>query len=244
MIAFFLAVMSVVWIVVRHPVRRTRTANHFLRMLSHLGLWLLGVKVNVVGEALPDGISNALFVGNHMSYVDVLVIARNFPACFVTSVEIKETPGLGLICQMAGCLFVERRNKQNLISEVRELTDGLKNGLNIAIFPEATSSNGEQIYRFRRPLYVSAIEAGAKIVPMCLNYRSVGGQPISRANRDNICWYGDMDFLPHLWALVGCGGIQADLHFLPPIATRAGDESTALAERTQAAVESVFQPIR
>jgi 1-acyl-sn-glycerol-3-phosphate acyltransferase len=238
----FLAHMGIVWLVVRDRWRRIRLSNRILGAYSHWGLWLFRVKVRAVDSDRLKSVGNALFVGNHLSYLDVLVISSRRPACFVTSKEIKETPFLGQICQMAGCLFVERRNKFNIHKEVAEISEGLAHGLDVAIFPEATSTNGEQILRFKRPLYISAIDAGRPVVPFCLNYHHVGGKPITQVTRDHVMWYGDMPFVPHLWALTGSGGVEVDLHFLPPIPTSGADPG-ALAEQSQKAVASVFRPV-
>ncbi|MGE0526572.1 MAG: lysophospholipid acyltransferase family protein [Bdellovibrionales bacterium] len=245
MIVAFLFTMSVVWGVVRRDRwKRIHRANRILTRFCRFGLWLLKVRVSPIGiENAPTG-RNALYVGNHLSYLDVLVISSRVSVCFVTSKEIKSTPVLGQICQMAGCLFVERRNRMNIHNEVKEIAEGLQQGLSVAIFPEATSTNGEQILRFRRPLYVAAIDALTPVVPFCLNYRRVGGSPINRTSRDNVFWYGDMPFVPHLWALCRSGGVEVDLHFLAAVPISPEVDAALLAERTQGQVESVFQPVR
>lgn len=240
----FLAHMSLVWLVVRNRWQRLRWSNHLLTYYARFGLWVLRVKVNPIGLENLAGLNGGLFVGNHLTYMDVLVISPQIASCFVTSMEIKKTPFLGQICQMAGCLFVERRNKQNILNEISEIREGLKVGLNVTIFPEATSTNGEQILRFRRPLFVAAIDGGRPVIPFCINYHSVGQEPINSETRDKIFWYGDMDFAPHLWALAGSGGIEVDLHFLKPIITNFKMNPTALAEESQRAVESVFRPVK
>lgn len=244
MILTFLAHMGVIWLVVRKRWPRIRLANRILSGYCKFGLFLLNIRVRPVGLENVLNHENVLLVGNHLSYIDVLVVCSLRPCCFVTSVEVKETPGLGQICQMAGCLFVERRNKLNILNEVQELTEGLEHHLTVAIFPEATSSNGEQILRFRRPLYLSAIQAAKPVVPFCLNYHTVGGQPINTLTRDSIFWYGDMDFVPHLWRLAGAGGVEVDLHFLPAVLPEKDVDPTKLAELTQSLVEKVFQPVR
>jgi 1-acyl-sn-glycerol-3-phosphate acyltransferase len=242
-IVVFLGHMALVRLLVRKPWERVRWSNRILGIYSHFGLWVLRLKVNVLGAENLQGLRGGLMVGNHLGYMDVLAISSVRPSCFVTSQEIRETPGLGIICQMAGCLFVERRNKLNIHNEVSELRDALQVGLSVVIFPEATSTNGEQIKKFKRPLFVSAIDSGAAVAPFCMNYRRVGGQPISVNNRDNIMWYGDMDFMPHLWALATCGGVELDLHFLPPIHTDLSMTATGLSEQTQAVIETIFIPI-
>jgi lyso-ornithine lipid O-acyltransferase len=242
-ILVFLAHMGLVWVLVRDRWSRVRWSNRLLALYSHWGLFMLRTKVSCVGFENLRELRGGLYVGNHLSYFDVLVISSVVPSCFVTSREVREAFFLGQICQMAGCLFVERRNKQNILNEISEIREGLQVGLNVAIFPEATSTNGEQILRFRRPLFLSAVDAGRPVVPFCLNYRRVGGRPIDVQSRDSVFWYGDMDFASHLWRLASCGGVEVDLHFLPPIETELKMDPTALAERAQAAVESVFIPV-
>ncbi len=224
---------------------RTRRRSEFLRWTSRLGLWILGVKVSVVwrDESLKNlqgsGLHGYLLAGNHLSYLDVLVISSQVPGCFVTSVEIKETPGLGQICQVAGCLFVERRNKHNITLEIKEICEGLSSGLNVIIFPEATSTNGEQVLRFRKPLFLAAVLSERPCLPVALSYRAIQNDPVTVENRDLICWYGDMDFLPHLWKLSGLGSIEAHLNFGSAIAPaqRTAEELASLA---QAQVEATY----
>lgn len=240
----FLAHMAVMWVLIRNRWSRTRWAHRKMKWYARYGLWVLGVRVNVLGleRALASG--NGLYVGNHLSYIDVLVFVSRIPAGFVTSMEIRETPVLGQLCVMAGCSFVERRNKVNIQNEVRDISDTLREGLNVAIFPESTSTNGEQILRFRRPLYTAAIDSGRPVIPFCLNYHTVGGEPINRQSADTVFWYGDMGFPGHLWAFSGNGGTLMDLVFLEPIVVGATDDAAALAERSQKMVESVFVPVR
>lgn len=241
---FFVLHMCVVWVLIRKRWKRVLWANRTLENYAAFGLWVLSVKANPIGLERASAAGPALYVGNHLSYIDVLVFSSNMPACFVTSMEIKRAPVLGQVCTMAGCLFVDRRSKMNIHNEVAEMSEGLSAGCNVAIFPEATSTNGEQILRFRRPLYVSAIDSGRPVIPFCLNYRTIGGKPIDVKSRDTIFWYGDMAFVPHLWALAGNGGTTVDLEFLEPIFVSAGDDPTDLAARSQAAVEAVFRPVR
>jgi 1-acyl-sn-glycerol-3-phosphate acyltransferase len=240
----FLGHMGIVWLLIRDRWRRVRWSNKILGYYSSFGLRVLNLKVNAIGlENLAD-LKGGLFVGNHLSYMDVLAISSRVPCCFVTSREIKEAPLLGQICTMAGCLFVERRNKSKIMSEISEIREGLQVHLKVAIFPEATSTNGEQILRFRKPLFKAAIDGGVPVYPFCQNYRTVGGEPINLKTRDSVCWYGDMAFFPHLWAFANSGGVTLDLHFLPPIAPTLETDPAALAERSQRAVESVFKPVK
>tara|TARA_B100001248_G_scaffold262668_1_gene260608 strand:- start:12417 stop:13205 length:789 start_codon:yes stop_codon:yes gene_type:complete len=183
--------------------------NHCQKALRYMN-----VKVSIEGSPIKE---NHLLVGNHMSYLDVFVMAATVPTNFVTSVEIREVPILGFLCRIGGCLFVERRNKENLRKEIQEITTGLEKGLNVTIFPEATSTNGDEILRFRKPLYNAAIYAEKAIQPFCLQYLSIDGVPVSKNNRDEICWYGDMRFPKHFFNLLLKKEIKLQLSFLEPL---------------------------
>jgi 1-acyl-sn-glycerol-3-phosphate acyltransferase len=83
---------------------------------------------------------------------------------------MKNTFFLGQICKFASCLFVERRSRGNLDQEIKEITDALNYGHNVLIFPEGTSTNGDEVLRFKRPLFNAAIFSSKKVLPATLNY--------------------------------------------------------------------------
>ncbi len=215
-----------------------------IRLIStyaQLGNKVLGIQIFTNHDAPRD--KSFLIVGNHLSYTDILVLTVIRPSCFVTSQEIRETPVLGQICYVAGCVFVERRNKQNISNEIKEITEALKQGIDVSIFPEATSTNGEGILRFRKPLYTAAIDSKRPVLPMVINYISVDGKMIHKGNRDHVFWYGDMDFVSHLWNLAQYKEVKVEMTFLPPIPTVNETDPGELAKISQSAVESRFAPV-
>lgn len=225
--------------------KRQRLRTKAMSVFCDWGLKVIGIQSDSFGWSGANGqcfSSPQLFVCNHMSYLDILVLSALYPTSYVTSYEIKELPGLGLMTQLAGCLYVERRSRENLSQEISELTQALKQNLNVTVFPEATSTNGEEILRFKSPLYQAAIDAQVSIQPLCLNYVKIGESCFSKANRDLVCWYGDMDFIPHLWKLCGVGRVQANVYFLNPLVPKALDLPKELAFKTQVQVSKYFQP--
>ena len=185
---------------------------------------------------------NALIVCNHMSYLDILVLSSIYPSCFITSMEMKKTPVLGQLCDLGGCVYVERRNKNKLGEEIKEITQALNRGLNVCFFPEATSHNGEELLRFRKPLFNAARYAHKKVLPICLNYEELDGEGFHVDNRDLVCWYGDMGFLPHMWNLCGAKKVKVSLKFLEPISNPQNFHSRDLAAKTQEMVREHFKP--
>jgi lyso-ornithine lipid O-acyltransferase len=243
-IAIFFLLTSIVWLVTRDRWKRVHRWTIILHYSAWWACWCLAVRVKAIGhEAVPKD-EGVLFVGNHLSYIDVIVISSQVSTCFVTSVEIKETPFLGQVCQMAGCLFVERRTRSQLTKEIGELGEGLERGLSVTVFPEATSTNGESVLRFRRPLFLAAVQAKKPVVPICVNYRVLADKKLDITNRDQIFWYGDMPFASHLWELCGLDNIEVDLNFLKVIRLGEKQEAADLAEEAHAAVTACFLPVK
>jgi 1-acyl-sn-glycerol-3-phosphate acyltransferase len=219
-------------------VSKKKTAR-LLRKYSQAGLKLLDMEVIRDGVDLVETDSR-LYVGNHLSYTDILVYSSFLPTCFVTSQEIRETPVLGFLCDVAGCLFVERRSRENLQKEVSQISEGLENGCNVLVYPEATSTNGDGVLRFKRPLFAAAVYAEKLVQPFTINYEAVNGKPVDINNRDLLFWYGDMDFFPHLWDLCGQEGIRVRLTFHKAIEAKQYDDVSDLAAVAHKAVSEAF----
>jgi len=244
MISYFLVTLPFFPFIAFGSERVRLFITRILQLYSRFSLWFMGIEVRVKDEQnLSHKFSNGLIVCNHLSYLDVLILCAHYPSCFVTSVEIKNTPVLGQICQLAGCLFVERRNRSGLLREVQELTHALKNGLNVAIFPEATSTNGAGLLRFRRPLYEAAIDSRRPILSLCLNYERISDEEVCQANRDMVFWYDDMTFIDHLWSFFSLEKTQVSLALVDLIEESHVFDSTELASMTQQKIEVVYKPI-
>jgi 1-acyl-sn-glycerol-3-phosphate acyltransferase len=237
-----------------YPIYRLKTNSmrKFLTLLLSLYTkWLLffmGIRVHQVGltKEIKNHLNNSsyLIVGNHMSYLDVLAIALHLPSSFVTSVEIKNTPFLGHICQLIGCVFVERRNKKNIGEEIKEITDTLQYNTCVTIFPEATSTNGDEIIRFKRPLFRSSIDSKRPVLPITINYEAINNKIVTEKNRDKVCWYGDMTFPDHIWGVFMSPTIDMSITFGAPLRPEEAEDHVELSLKTYEIVSQNFRPFK
>jgi 1-acyl-sn-glycerol-3-phosphate acyltransferase len=216
--------------------------TNVISITSRVGLKIIGIEVekNIQQEVMRK---NYLIVCNHLSYIDVLVISSLYPSCFITSKEMKETPFLGQICLLGGCLFVDRKNRKNIHNEVKEISTALQKGLNVAIFPEATSTNGESVLRFKRPLFQAAIDSESSILPMCLNYKTLDSKQISLKNRDIIFWYDEMTFFSHAIKLFSHKKLLVELKVLPSFKASDFPEKGDLADRCHEIISEQYVEI-
>lgn len=226
------------------PMSTRKVINSLLLKYSRFYCWFMGIRVKKIIEEDFKDEESYLVISNHLSYTDIIVIVSQHKCSFVTSVEIKKTPFLGQICQLAGCLFVERRSRKKLGSEVKELSDALRSGLNVVVFPEATSTNGEEVIRFKRPLFRAAIESGVNVKPVTLNYRAIDGVSVTHANRDAVFWYGDMAFASHLWGVFQSRYIDVDITVGKEIKVSENADHSELAEEGHRSVSTHYHNIQ
>lgn len=210
---------------------------------SRWALRIFGVEVVVENAHLAREGQNYFIVSNHMSYLDVLPIAAFRKSAFVTSMEMKEDPLLGPITEVGGCLYVERRSKENILNEIGEIEMALRNGLNVVVFPEATSTDGSSLRPFKRPLFAAAARAQIPVLPIVIHYEQIDGEPVTTANRDSLCWYGTMPFGPHFLGLMNFHHVRIRLEILPEIATHADSSRDTLMDAAEAAIRARFRPI-
>ncbi len=225
--------------------RKRRFAARNLAFYSRIMLWLFGIRVRLQGSPsvadVQEGQATGLLVCNHLSYVDVMVLAAHYPALFVTSVEVQQTPGLGQICKAGGSYFVERRNRTKLAQELSDLQNILHSGQShLAVFPEATSSNGDGVLPFKNALFDSAVRSQSRVLPMCLQYVSADGKRLDRRVRDSIFYYGEMTFLSHFVRLLKLRTIDVVLTVHEPIPVDSRTSRKELSERAWQKISTTY----
>lgn len=201
LLSYFLLTLPVLFFFKLKPNFFRKLLNSLVSFYSKFLLKMMGFKVFTKDECSFESYDGILFISNHLSYLDILILSSIQPSSYVTSLEMRKTPLLGQICLLAGCVFVNRKNKKNIHKEIFEITKSLTEGVNITIFPEATSTNGERVLRFKRPLFQAAIDANKAVIPITINYSFINGHVVSLENRDHLFWYDEMTFADHLWGV-------------------------------------------
>jgi len=198
-----------------------REARNFATSLfADVSSALIGLNLVVRGEQNLWVQRPAVFVFNHQSKADVVIIARLLRRDFagVGKKEIKKTPFIGKTLELAGTVFIDRENASSAIEAMQPLVDAMRNaGKSVVIAPEGTRTVSPRLAPFKKGAFHLAIQAGVPVVPIVIH------------NSGDVAPKGDFVFRP--------ATVEVDV--LPPVDTSGWSAETI--EEHVAEVRRLFQ---
>jgi HAD superfamily hydrolase (TIGR01490 family) len=171
-------------------------------LAGELGSALAGVRLDVHGaehlEARP-----AVFLFNHQSQLDVLILAKLLRGGFtgVAKKELANSPGFGLMFRLADVAFVDRQDNAQARQALEPAVRKLRDGVSLVIAPEGTRSATPALGPFKKGAFHVAMQAGVPIVPIVIR------------NSGELMWRGA--------TTIHAGTVQVAV--LPPVATDGWD---------------------
>jgi putative phosphoserine phosphatase/1-acylglycerol-3-phosphate O-acyltransferase len=147
---------------------RRRAVNILASAGTELSLALAGVELDVVGAEHLWSQRPAVFVFNHQSALDVLVIA-NLIRRDVTGVvkrEASHDPRFAVLGALAGVAYVDRRDHRQAVAALADVVHRIEDGISIAIAPEGTRSRTGAVGPFKTGAFHMAQQAKVPVVPV------------------------------------------------------------------------------
>ena len=163
---------------------------------------MLNVAVQPAG-AEPSLAEPTIFVGNHVSYLDIPLLLSQAPVAFLGKAEIARWPIIGSAGRRAGMIFVKRESNHSRVQAAQAIGDAMRTrGMGLALFPAGTTSLDEA-----RPWSAGAFKiaqaGGFPVQPFRLAY-----SPQAQA-----AFVGDDYLLPHMYRLLKGGEVTARIEF-------------------------------
>lgn len=190
--------------------RDARACSLWLHRYAQANLRSLGFTFDHTG-AVP---TRGMVVCNHLSYLDIPVLASAGPMVFVSKAEVSGWPLLGALARCGGTLFLRREQR----SHVAEIADALRPiveaGTVVTIFPEGTSTGGDEVLPFRPSLLEPAAANGWPVTPAWVNYE-IDASEGTRAK--DVAYWADMTFAPHFLNLLSKRTVRGRVFFGDPI---------------------------
>ena len=152
----------------------------------------------------------ALWVCNHISWLDILLIAGQHTVDFIAKIEVGQWPVIGAVVKKTGTILIHRENKFQTYRSLPKLQDRLRSGSSIIVFPEGTTTTGLSTLPFKPMLYQAAIRENAMIQPVALQYFDVDG-----AVTEAVAFVGDESFISSFRRILKQPKTTVVMHFLP-----------------------------
>jgi lyso-ornithine lipid O-acyltransferase len=227
MIALVLLVVIVPHLIWRMFNKQSPFATWFLRGAG----WAAGAKIRIVGKPIT---CNVLFIANHLSWLDILVLAGRTGTAFVAKADMENWPVLGWMADQNNTVYVKRDSRATAHEQASSLQDALLTGQPVTLFPEGTTAAGSELLPFRSSLIAAVVPApeGISIQPVALDYGAVA---------DEIAWTDDESVGKNALRLMSRKGrLAITLHFLKPLDHADFGDRKAIAAHSRAEIAAAL----
>jgi 1-acyl-sn-glycerol-3-phosphate acyltransferase len=199
--------------------------------LSGIGR-IVGMRLTVRGTPRQ----NALYLSNHVSWLDIPVIASASGSAFVAHDGLATNPVLRWLCRLNDTVFIARHRRTDVAGQASAIRLTLDDVGALTLFPEGTTSDGESLLPFKSAL-LSAIDP----LP-----EGVAVQPVLLAYQDprRIAWLGEEHGLDNFKRIAGSfRHVHVTAWFLEPLAGAALNDRKTMAAAASQAVAVQLQAI-
>lgn len=223
-------------IIVIFPFANEKTKKRHIQRWSQQLLKIFKLRLKVShAELLPKN-GGYLIAANHVSWIDIASIHSFMPCRFVAKSEVADWPVFGWMAEQVGTVFIRRDNKRHGKEIAKQLEELLPNEP-ICIFPEGTSTAGDQVLPFRPNLFESAAQTQVKTFPMTIRYLNQDHQ-----YSDATAFIGEMTLVDSITKMLRAKSITVELIFAPSPAINL--DRKALAQYCEEQVRSNITSIR
>jgi len=221
-------VSSLLSVILIYPVVPLSVRNAMNHRWSRALLRICGVKLRVEGRPPPD--RAALWVANHVSWLDIFILSSVHSVVFIAKSEIRRWPVLGWMVAGANTIFIERGRRHAIRAVGKQMQARFDRGEVVGLFPEGTTSAGFDVSPFHSSLFDPAIRGHVSIQPVALRFRHRGRRS------GYVAFVGEQNLIQNLWRLLGTTQVEVDVVFPPSISPEKSLElgrarSAALAHR-------------
>ncbi|WP_085810690.1 1-acyl-sn-glycerol-3-phosphate acyltransferase [Sphingomonas sp. TZW2008] len=189
--------------------------------------WIVGARRRTIGTPLTRDV---VFVSNHLSWMDIPLLAGRSGSAFVAKAELREVPLVGWLCTLNRTIFVRREDRMAVAGQIDLLRDALAENCAITVFPEGTTGDGATLLPFKAALLavLDPPPPGVRVQPVRIDYGA--------ATRE-LAWVGEEPGQAHAARVLRRrGGFTATLTFCEPFDPRDMPGRKAIAAEARARI--------
>ncbi len=192
---------------------------------------IVGLQVQVKGEEAIDD-QSSLWVSNHISWMDIAVVGSQGVG-FLSKSEVRRWPLIGWLGAQSGTIFIERGGKNASQVAAKAIAEKIFAGDNILVFPEGTTSSGENVKRFHARIFAPALDHQLLVQPIVVQYLDEEGKSHPKAS------WNDQSFMSNMMGVLAHHRIYVILTFLPVIDAQQFTGRRQLAELVENKIRNV-----
>jgi 1-acyl-sn-glycerol-3-phosphate acyltransferase len=135
------------------------------------GVWLAGVRVEIIGREKLDPEQTYVFMSNHASNIDPPLMLPLIPkrTSVMAKKELFSYPLLGKIMTVGELVPVDRGNRDAGIAAVRAATEVVRRGVNMTIYVEGKRSFDGKLLPFKKGPFYLAEACNVPVVPVTIS---------------------------------------------------------------------------
>ena len=221
------------------PQLNPRWRDRVVRGWSREVLRILHVKLVLSGEVPNRHSPPAMFVANHISWLDIWAINSVCPSRFVSKSEVRDWPVIGWLAVRGGVIFIERARRRDAARVSGAAAEALRSGDSLCVFPEGTTSDGTHIFPFHGSLMQAAVDATAPVWPIALRYLRRDG-----SINTEVAYAGDTTMAESMRAVLWQGRIVLHMDFSKPLSSLASDRRELARESERVISALANLPVR
>ena len=195
----------------------------------------MGIAIRVHGQFPVTG----ALITNHLSYLDIVVLAAIRPCVFVSKREIMTLPILGWMTTSSGTVYVDRGRVGSALKAGQGMHAAAQDGLPVVFFPEGTTNPEDKLLKFHTGLLGQAMREQMPITAGYIRYSLIAKNAPSVSVARDIAW-GETPMLRHIFRFLSLRGVQADIYFADQaiaFSPSAANRKIAAAEARQAVAD-------
>jgi 1-acyl-sn-glycerol-3-phosphate acyltransferase len=204
-----------------------RLEHRVVRAWSAGLLRIFGFRLRRIGQPLPGA---AMFVANHVSWIDIEMLHSQRMMGFVAKAEIRGWPLVGWLAARGETIFHQRGSSESLDGVMLAMRDRLREGRSVGVFPEGRTRDGHAVGPFHARIFTAAVEAGVPVQPVALRYGPRGDA------QHMVAFHPGESFMGNFVRLLGEPARSAAICFLAPIASGELEGRKQIAELARARV--------
>lgn len=234
LVAVWFVISSVLCRCVNHGRKASERSLIWTLFWAKVTAKILDLKITPAGDM--EDFCGGLIAANHQSALDILVLAALFRIRFSPKAEVRRWPLIGFMTQCNDPVWIDRSTPGKAGASARAMSETMKNGQAMLVFPEGTVSDGKNgLLPFKSTSFQAVLDSRSKVLPVIVSYDA--------GVRSQVQWVGDRSFLSHVWQVIGLKKVCVTVYIMKSVSPEPEESRKELAARVYGIMDQKWRSL-